>query len=234
LQEKEDKPAKYTLHAVLVHSGDNHGGHYVVFINPKGDGKWCKFDDDVVSKCSKAEAIDHNFGGHDEELNIGVKHCTNAYMLVYIRDSDLPWVLSEITETDIPAELSERINEEKRLEAAKRKERNEGHTYMQVNVVTEDDFAAHQLPDLFDSEKANIKPFKIRKIAHIADLEDVLAEAYVSFREKLSQRFQCECVIGEIRYFLPVILHFAVLSEEPATDMADSDSFEFDEPPRLS
>jgi uncharacterized UBP type Zn finger protein len=29
----------YTLHAVLVHSGDNHGGHYVVFINPAGDGK---------------------------------------------------------------------------------------------------------------------------------------------------------------------------------------------------
>ena len=32
-------PAKYILHAVLVHSGDNHGGHYVVYINPKGDGK---------------------------------------------------------------------------------------------------------------------------------------------------------------------------------------------------
>src|SRR6218665_1996875 len=32
-------PADYILHAVLVHSGDNHGGHYVVYINPKGDGK---------------------------------------------------------------------------------------------------------------------------------------------------------------------------------------------------
>jgi len=29
--------AHYTLHAVLVHSGDNHGGHYVVFINPRGE-----------------------------------------------------------------------------------------------------------------------------------------------------------------------------------------------------
>lgn len=34
-------------------SGDNHGGHYVVFINPHGDGRWCKFDDDVVSRCTK-------------------------------------------------------------------------------------------------------------------------------------------------------------------------------------
>lgn len=37
LQEKDpNDPANYTLHAVLVHSGDNHGGHYVVFINPRG------------------------------------------------------------------------------------------------------------------------------------------------------------------------------------------------------
>ena len=39
LQKKEKTLANYILHAVLVHSGDNHGGHYVVYINPKGDGK---------------------------------------------------------------------------------------------------------------------------------------------------------------------------------------------------
>lgn len=50
LQKTDPKdPANYILHAVLVHSGDNHGGHYVVYLNPKGDGKvsagrswvWC-------------------------------------------------------------------------------------------------------------------------------------------------------------------------------------------------
>lgn len=40
LQKTDPKdPANYILHAVLVHSGDNHGGHYVVYLNPKGDGK---------------------------------------------------------------------------------------------------------------------------------------------------------------------------------------------------
>ena len=47
--------------------------------------QWCKFDDDVVSRCTKAEAIEHNYGGHDDDIT--VKHCTNAYMLVYIRES---------------------------------------------------------------------------------------------------------------------------------------------------
>uniref|UniRef100_A0A0A9YDN4 Ubiquitin carboxyl-terminal hydrolase 7 n=1 Tax=Lygus hesperus TaxID=30085 RepID=A0A0A9YDN4_LYGHE len=105
LQAPESTPALYTLHAVLVHNGDNHGGHYVVFINPKGDGKWCKFDDDVVSRCSKQEAIENNYGGHDDDMNMTVNHCSNAYMLVYIRDSELSTVLQDVTEEDIPQEV---------------------------------------------------------------------------------------------------------------------------------
>lgn len=38
LQKPESTPAKYRLHAVLVHSGDNHGGHYVGYIDPIGQG----------------------------------------------------------------------------------------------------------------------------------------------------------------------------------------------------
>lgn len=67
--------------------------------------KWCKFDDDVVSKCSKEEAIDSNFGGQDEDMSMAVKHCTNAYMLVYIKDSELENVLQEVKEEDIPQEV---------------------------------------------------------------------------------------------------------------------------------
>lgn len=39
LKVAEPTPAEYILLAVLVHSGDNYGGHYVVYINPQGKGK---------------------------------------------------------------------------------------------------------------------------------------------------------------------------------------------------
>ncbi|KXJ26613.1 Ubiquitin carboxyl-terminal hydrolase 7 [Exaiptasia diaphana] len=174
LQEPEDSPATYTLHAVLVHSGDNHGGHYVVYINPKGDGRWCKFDDDVVSLATKHEAINNNYGGYEDD--IVVKHCTNAYMLVYIRDCDMKKILNPVKEEDIPDSLVQRLQEEKRLELQRRKERTEAHLYINVEVITEDQFCGHQGPDLFDFEKIRSKLFKVLKSLKIHEVLQVIAD----------------------------------------------------------
>ncbi|GJQ10479.1 hypothetical protein GpartN1_g2270.t1 [Galdieria partita] len=55
----------YDLHAVLVHMGDIYGGHYYAFIRPNllqdPDG-WYKFDDDLVFKSDRHQAIEENFG----------------------------------------------------------------------------------------------------------------------------------------------------------------------------
>lgn len=80
------------------------------------------------------EAIHYNFGGHEDDLSLTVKHCTNAYMLVYIRESCLRTILQPVTEKDIPQELIDRLYEEKRIELIRRKERTEAHLYMSVQV----------------------------------------------------------------------------------------------------
>jgi len=87
-----------------------------------------------VSKCRKEGAIEANYGGHgDEDVNLTIRSCTNAYMLVYIRDSEMHNVLQEVSESDIPQELNDRLQEERRLEQIRRKERTEAHLYMLVS-----------------------------------------------------------------------------------------------------
>ena len=150
LETEEATPANYTLHAVLVHSGDNHGGHYVVFINPKLDGNWFKFDDEVVSRCNKKDAILNNFGGsHSDELSF--RHSSNAYMLVYIRDSCKEDILTPMSRTDIPDKLYERLMEEKRNDMIKKRERTEAPNYMQLNIILEEEFFRNEnAAELYD------------------------------------------------------------------------------------
>lgn len=177
--------ADYTLHAVLVHSGDNHGGHYVVYINPVGDGRWCKFDDDVVSRCTKDEAIAHNYGGVDDDITLHAKHCSNAYMLVYIRDTAMPQILQEIGETEIPTELTDRLHEERRMEQVRRRERAEANTYMAVNVLLEEYFEGHHTTDLFDAERVHFRVFKLKKTQTVGELVEQVADVMRTRKERL-------------------------------------------------
>ena len=168
-KDKDKEQTTYILHAVLVHSGDNHGGHYVVFINPSGDGKWCKFDDDVVSRCNENEAIRNNFGGSSDD-EVTMRQSTNAYMLVYIRKSALKEVLCQVRKDDIPSALEERLAEEKKVEMVRRKEKAEAHLYMNIRLLFEDNFAGHQGNDLYDPDKVNYQDLRVRKADTLRDV----------------------------------------------------------------
>lgn len=115
------EPYIYNLHGVLVHSGDLNAGHYYAFLKPNKDGGFFKFDDDRVTRATKKEAIDENFGGEFANHPNGAngmqrnpftfkysKHrFMSAYMLVYIRESRLDQVLHPIGAEDVPPHLGE-------------------------------------------------------------------------------------------------------------------------------
>ena len=50
----------------------------------------------MVSRCYAKEAVAQNYGGVDEHDN-SVRNCTNAYMLVYVRESHLDKVLCQVS-----------------------------------------------------------------------------------------------------------------------------------------
>ncbi|CAI0392620.1 unnamed protein product [Linum tenue] len=70
----------YTLHSVLVHAGRANAGQYYAFIRPLVSDEWYKFDDEHVTK-EDVKRVLEEYGGEEETEN------SNAYMLVYIRES---------------------------------------------------------------------------------------------------------------------------------------------------
>ena len=97
-------------------------------------------------------------------------------MITFLRfflDTD---VLDLVNEEDIPEQLIERLQEEKRQEALRRKERNEAHLYMNIHAFTEDSFIGHKGNDLFDPEKSSYRAFKIKKQATVKEALEIIAE----------------------------------------------------------
>lgn len=85
-------------------------------------------------------------------------------------------VLQPVTEDDIPEQLIERLQEEKRQEALRRKERNEAHLFMNIHVYTEDSFMGHKGNDLYDVDKAVYKVFKVRKQMTLKEAIEYIGE----------------------------------------------------------
>ncbi|KAG6533565.1 hypothetical protein ZIOFF_007440 [Zingiber officinale] len=111
----------YTLHSVLVHSGGVHGGHYYAFIRPTLSDQWFKFDDERVTKEDAKRALEEQYGGEEElpQTNPGFNNTpfkftkySNAYMLVYIRESDKEKIMCNVDEKDIAEHLREEVAKE--------------------------------------------------------------------------------------------------------------------------
>uniref|UniRef100_A0A7S1TJF4 ubiquitinyl hydrolase 1 n=1 Tax=Compsopogon caeruleus TaxID=31354 RepID=A0A7S1TJF4_9RHOD len=183
----------YLLHAVLVHIGDVHGGHYYAYIRPDFDsGQWYKFDDEIVEKCKPEQAVTENFGigpenrPDDDASNIDndasqtiypprrvqARRYSNAYMLQYIRKDALQEILGPVKDEDIPLELRNRIQAEKEEEEQRKRERAEQHLYITLYVATEDDFRRNEGPNLVAWD--TVQRVRVKRVMLLRELKDYL------------------------------------------------------------
>ncbi|KAG6878712.1 hypothetical protein C0993_011527 [Termitomyces sp. T159_Od127] len=186
------QPWVYKLHGVLVHSGDLHGGHYFALIKPDSETRWLKFDDDRVTPVTDKEVLEENYGG--EILNgmppslqrnqvRAMKRFTNAYMLVYIRESVINEVLASFTEEDTPTHLKRRLDEERLQMEAKKKEREEQHLFLTAKVITDETFSKHEGFDLASFDEKNWPP------SDLPSFRVLKQETYTTFKSRVAQHF---------------------------------------------
>jgi ubiquitin carboxyl-terminal hydrolase 7 len=195
LSDKADRsePWIYHLHGVLVHSGDLNAGHYYAFLKPKKDGDFYKFDDDRVTKAMKREALEENFGGdfaHGGQRNpytrtLSHKRSMNAYMLVYLRASRLDKILMTDQENvEPPAHLAIKYADERAQIEKRRKEREDAHLYLGVQVATDENFRAHQGFDIVpvksekskESSPAHPKYFRTLRLSTVRKFTEMVAK----------------------------------------------------------
>ncbi|CAI9091428.1 OLC1v1026461C1 [Oldenlandia corymbosa var. corymbosa] len=164
----------YTLHSVLVHSGGVHGGHYYAYIRPTLSDQWLKFDDERVTKEDMKRALEEQYGGEEElpQANPGFNNTpfkftkySNAYMLVYIRESDKEKIICNVDEKDIAEHLRIRLKKEREEKEQKRKEKAEAHLYTIIKVARDEDLTKQIGKeiyfDLVDHDK--VRCFRIQK-----------------------------------------------------------------------
>ncbi|XLS71974.1 hypothetical protein HN51_028839 [Arachis hypogaea] len=182
----------YTLHSVLVHSGGVHGGHYYAYIRPTLSDQWFKFDDERVTKEEAKRALEEQYGGEEElpHTNPGFNNSpfkftkySNAYMLVYIRESDKDKIICNVDEKDIAEHLRVRLKKEQEEKELKRKEKAEAHLYTIVKVARDADLFEQIGEDIFfdlvDHDK--VRSFRIQKqIPFSVFKEEVAKELGVS------------------------------------------------------
>ncbi|THU74625.1 hypothetical protein C4D60_Mb04t35380 [Musa balbisiana] len=179
----------YTLHSVLVHSGGVHGGHYYAFIRPTLSDQWFKFDDERVTKEDVKRALEEQYGGEEElsQTNPGFNNTpfkftkySNAYMLVYIRESDKEKIMCNVDEKDIAEHLRVRLKREQEEKEHKKKEKAEAHLYTIIKVARNEDLA-EQIGreiffDLVDHDK--VRSFRIQKQLPFSHFKEEVAKEF--------------------------------------------------------
>ncbi|CAG8581315.1 9289_t:CDS:10, partial [Cetraspora pellucida] len=207
LDSDKSKPHNYLLHGVIVHSGDFHGGSYHIFLKPERSGRWFKFDDDTITPVTDKEVLENSYGDNDPNIAGYI----TAYSLIYIRESDIDFVLTSVLAEDIPEHLKSRLNEEKTLYEQKKKESEVRHLYLSTKVVTPEIFESHQGFDLANLEDRQYP------ISEVQQFNVLKSETYRTFKTMVAKKFRIP--VEQIRFWILVSRHNKTLRPDtPLTD----------------
>ncbi|KAK5835875.1 ubiquitin C-terminal hydrolase 12 isoform X1 [Gossypium arboreum] len=179
----------YMLHSVLVHSGGVHGGHYYAFIRPTLSDQWYKFDDERVTKEDMKRVLEEQYGGEEElpQTNPGFNNTpfkftkySNAYMLVYIRESDKDKIICNVDEKDIAEHLRMRLKKEQEEKEDRRRYKAQAHLYTIIKVARDEDLLEQIGKDIYfdlvDHDK--VRSFRIQK-----------QTSFLAFKEEVAKEF---------------------------------------------
>ncbi|KAF9607610.1 hypothetical protein IFM89_037538 [Coptis chinensis] len=143
--------------SVLVHNGGEHGGRYCAFIRPNLSHQWQRLrmlmflvDDELVTKEDMIRALEEQYGGEEElpqtngfnSTPFKLTKYSNAYMLVYIRKSDVEKVICNADVQGIVKPVRLRLKKEHEENEYKKKEA-QMHTI--IKVARNEDFVEQEL-----------------------------------------------------------------------------------------
>ncbi|RZC92959.1 hypothetical protein C5167_036204 [Papaver somniferum] len=168
----------YILQAVLVHSGGGHGGHYYAFIRPTVSEQWFKFNDEMVTKEDIKRVLEEQYGGE--------ARYSNAYMLVYISESNRDEIICNVKEKDIAEQLRIRLKKEQEEKELKKKEKAEAYLYTTIKVARDEDLFQQIGRDVYFDlvDYSKVCSFRVQKQMQFNQFkEEVFKEFGVPVRE---------------------------------------------------
>lgn len=120
LVNSNNSDADYVLFSVMVQSGSMEMGHYYNFVRPFSEllendltnqksemdlinqAKWYKFDDEYVYEVDSRYAIESNYGAKNSH--------SSAYMLIYIRTSQIREIITPFKRVDFPLHVRQIVS----------------------------------------------------------------------------------------------------------------------------
>lgn len=181
--------------------------------------QWFKFDDETVTPASEEAAVQDNYGiggekdfarrgGLDDDLGNGglngqnhppvfqnrsrnyqPRRLSNAYMLQYLRKSDLHYLLTPTSESDVPKELSARIMKEREEEEQRKRDNVERHLYMSLAVATDEDMVHHHEGDLVNWEK--VRSMNVKRATKLGELKLILQKEHMVRDARRMRLWKC-------------------------------------------